>query len=208
VATSDEHITAFLKAFEIAQKLRAPHNMMVSAFRIAHAYLNKGDDESFNLWVSIAVEIHEMSPSNTLSALMHALICRQAIGRGLRESAFMHLEAFTKYGSHSTIQDRRYLLCLRGAIELIQEDWLPDDDFLNETISLTRRLARFPLSDYASSVAAQLLHRAGKAAEAKEMLVHYLTSERREARSPSAYLQESCRLIGLDPALYMRPAHS
>jgi hypothetical protein len=202
---SDEHLVAYRKAFEIAEQIQAPQNMVLSAHRMALSTLNAGDTAAFDEWVSIAVEVNATIPSGRLSALVHSLMCRQAIERGLPIAAAQHFEAFEKYGGNHSLQDRRSLLCLRGAIGMLQADWHPDEAFLQELSIVRARLAHFGQSDYATSTTARLLQRVGRIADAQGLLVHYLTSERREIRALSAHLQESARRLGLDPSPYVRP---
>lgn len=202
--SSNDHLVAYLKAFEIAQHLRAPQNTVLSAHRIALAILTTGDIDSFDKWVSIAVEAHSQTPKGSYSALVHSLLCRQAIERGLPNSAQQFLEEYQNFGVHCTLQDQRYLLCLRGAIGLLEPSWEPDRDLLNELLISRARFARFGLSDYASSIAARLLERIGRSADARLLLSTYVNVERRQIRALSTHLQESFRLLGLDPAHYVR----
>lgn len=185
--------------------------MISSSFRLAFVYLHDERLEEFDHWVSRASSAYsQLTPDqyDGKSAMLFVLLCRQAIEYRNASAAFQYWELIQQQGVMVTWMDRKVLLSYRAAIAHIEHDEKTMMTMLEPILELRERTARFGEGDFITSIAMRLLHEAGRDNEAKSLVERYALDERQDQRAFSGHLKESCRLLGIDPELYTRPANA
>ncbi|QJR34376.1 AAA family ATPase [Gemmatimonas groenlandica] len=179
-------IEAFNYSYRTAIEIDAPRLAQFPAWQLANLYLEMADEPSANDWTSTLAKLFESEEDEVSSSFVIAYFCRVAIYNRDIDGAIELLERCKRaYPRFPTVKAHAYVVALEIGTQLLNPTWIPSDALLEVASARHESTARFGTSDFLSTVYFSALQRAGRLEEAREKIVDYTNSLRRD-RSPLA----------------------
>lgn len=188
--------SAFLSAYDCLIVLAAPRLAEFAAWQLAQIAIDEGNLEQLASWNDKFQQLLDSNDDIVSAGYAKAHFCRDAIFREDREAALeFHSQLRSSLPRVPTPKASAYLLALELGVSLLSNRWRPGDDLLSVAIDRHRQTAAFGTSDYFTLVLAESLLRSERVSEARELVVSYFSSYRRERSAPIAALLQLRRKL-------------
>lgn len=189
VGAGTEHIDPLKLAFRIAESVSSPLHSLNAAWHLAQSYIELNDRSNLDQWLWQVRRLYEGIDDPIVCNFAVGLYCRNSIELRDEDAARSWLEAFTRnLPKVPSLKLSSYVLSLKVAVHLLDENWQPTPDMLSTLLSRQAKIGRFGTSDFLTSVTVQALDRSGRADEAASVLRHYRREQRREVSPLGARL--------------------
>jgi hypothetical protein len=169
--------------------LDAPRLAQYPAWQLAQIAIDDGDRESLLSRNSQLIELCDTDLRAIETSFIAGHLCHSAIVLRNEAEARDYLQkAKAAQPRFPTKKANAYLTALELGVELLAQDWVPSELFLESAQERHRLISPFTKADFFTSVLGEALLRVDRTDDARNLLTRYVQSSRRERGRPGVAL--------------------